>query len=69
MGLMIYQYLLQNQALHRAHPQLCAPANTHAVKPHFDPDLGAEDLRHFPHPGNTLVPESIREPTATKSLT
>ena len=69
MGLMIYQYLLQTQALHRARPQLCAPANTHAVKHHLDPDPGAGVLRHFPRPGNTLVTESIREPPATKSLT
>ena len=62
---MIYQYLLQTQALHRARPQLCAPANTHAVKPHLDPDQGAGDVQHIP---NTLVTESIREPQAKKSL-
>ena len=70
MGLIIYQYLLQTQALQRVRPQLCAPANTHAaVKHHLDPDQVAGVLRHFPRPSNTLVTESIREPPATKSLT
>ena len=50
MGLMIYQYLWQTQTLLRDRRQLCAPANTHAVKPHFDPDPEAEDLRHIPIP-------------------
>ena len=40
----------ETQTLLRYRPQLCGPANTHAVKPHLDPDQGAGDLQHIPIP-------------------